>query len=1038
MPMLKFDDEKQYQQALEQALIKEFGWIPYKIPNKLGPDTPILRNVFLSAIKKIDTNKPILSELKKKYRISDDELDEILYSSFVEALKYDQFKFINEIMLSGKFKIKINGETYYTSIIWLDKEEQANNSFHFAREMSVQYKKNNARLDFLFFINGVPVVNLETKIARQQNNGTKIIDWTNAFDQIINYKKFLPFLYKMVLIGVAATQIRKDNHSPVYFSPLNLSHEHQKLSRIEKRKLVYKWHKHLILPDIDPKEEYMYSKELPEILQFLGFLHPAVLWDLFRDYIFVYHQGEHDNSQTKIIIPYYMQYRAVSKTINAMKSDTRNGVIWHWQGTGKTYTMAWIMKKAVSREKLVDKAWLEVDRRALERQAQKELYEVLGSSMTIINRAEDMKKFMVEDTHYYAVSTIHKASNIIEDICSDIKNSHNKWLILVDEAHRTQKGKMANKIRSCIKNAYFFAFTGTPDIWDNRRGTNVLFGEVIDRFFIDESTKEGFVLEIEYRPALPEYHIETETIEKVMNRLENELESITDPDILDSISEREIKKIIRQNKNVHQLIVEHLLNAFIEFYNQGLKGMLTVYSREAAVEFCQLINQKVKEMKEKGIAWQNIDDKELDKFCAVVITYKQNNDTNSIISHMNQAFEIWNVGNIDEYEKVILDKFVHSDHAPYLLVVVNKLTTGFDAPRLGVVFINNILTKHSLLQLIARTNRRYKDKKKGVVYDYVGVIKYLQKVFDDYNKNKNAKRKIKVFEQVNNEDIINEKISDLENILKQSYILQYVYENMSPNANMLEFISENEQQIENEIKSGTIKLYQLRNSISSLLGLIDNLSRDKISSNILQKYRRLKTVRDFLNTLITIRGKKEKELELIRNAINEAMEIKGIKELESIDISKIQHNSNSNVQFQEKIKSTLETLNDHIEKLLSKISINKQIKQQLQDFKQRIVLALQKIEQEPEIIKQIIEELKQLQLNINEKERRINQIEMHLNQFPNECYQEALDLIKQSHGTVSKRTIRDSVTKNCKQYLDNKQMQQIIELLIELKNVIEN
>lgn len=497
--------------------------------------------------------------------------------------------------------------------------------------------------------------------------------------------------------------------------------------------------------------------------------------DLIKNYIFLRIERE----EASKIICRYMQYEASNKIVkrvedNLSGKDNKNkGLIWHWQGSGKTFTMIFAANKLYHLEKLENPSiFFIVDRIELERQLTDEFNFLDIEKPEVISSASELKRILKYDDyrgkrgifitliHKFRpeeLSPIQKELEEISKIKESIMNRKNV-IVFIDEGHRTQHGLLASQMKSIFKNAFFFAFTGTP-ISKQGKDTYIEFSYppdefYLDKYFIADSIKDGFTVKIVYQPRLiEEAHLNKDMLEDFLN---SEFEEIPE-DIADKTKEKIGEKLnlinLRlEDQNRIELIAKDIAEHFKNNVDGKFKAMIVAASRLACSRYKVALDKFLPE-----------------DYSEIVMSYNIIEKKSEIADRVAEKIIKFGTKDIDDIKKDIVDKYKNEEY-PKILIVTDMLITGFDAPELGVMYLDKPLKEHRLLQAIARTNRPYKNlKEAGIIIDYVGVLSELKKAFKIYNE-KEIKNVLLDYESIEKEfkELIN-KISKMFEKLPKNY-----------------------------------------------------------------------------------------------------------------------------------------------------------------------------------------------------------------------------------------------------------------------------
>jgi len=586
-----------------------------------------------------------------------------------------------------------------------DYDTLENNEFVVSRQVIHEGGKDRIRNDILLYINGIPLVNIECKDPASLTE-----DWHKAYAQIREYKKIVPELYKYVQMGMAAEQIVK-------FFP------------------IVPW-----LDEVKTDEWKIEGMEPHDAA--IAMLTPACLLDILRHFLFMRREmGE----ETKVIAR-YIQYRAANKMVdrvldNLAGKDTKNkGLIWHWQGSGKTLTMIFAANKLYHHPALDNPSiFFIVDRIDLEDQLYEEYTALSLTKPEVIGNIGELKRVLSADQgkgrRGIMITLIHKfrpeelsgLQKELENLPGENVTTRKNIVAFIDEGHRSQYGLMAAQMRQGIfKNGFFFALTGTP-VSKIGKDTYTEFsypadGELyLDKYFIRESIEDGFTVKIVYQPRLEKeagIHLDREMLRIF---LETELEEIPEgyrQPVEEGVKKRlNIIKVYLENPKRIAAIAQDIAAHFRENVDGKYKAMVVAVSRRAC-----------------GIYKQELDKLLPPEYSKIVMTYRDD-ERDTVIDTYKQGVMEANPGySTEEINDKTREEF-REEETPKILIVTDKLLTGFDAPILQTMYLDKPLREHRLLQAIARTNRPYKGiKKAGLILDYVGILRDFKKALEHYNE----------------------------------------------------------------------------------------------------------------------------------------------------------------------------------------------------------------------------------------------------------------------------------------------------------------
>jgi len=551
----------------------------------------------------------------------------------------------------------------------IDYDEPANNIFEVTEEYYLFNGQYANREDIVFLINGIPVLVIECK------NATKDEAIAIGIDQLRRYHNETPEFIVPQQIFTATESIGFS-----YGVTWNTI-----------RRNIFNW-----------KSEEIGNLEA-KVKSFCSIQH---VLDLLKKYILFAEQNEELN---KYILRQH-QTTAVEKVVErALDPVKTRGLIWHTQGSGKTYTMikaAELLFKAPKAEKPT--ILLMIDRNELEDQMMKNLSSVGVNNVEQAESINDLQKLLKRDYRGIIVSMVHKFRDMPADI-----NLRKNIYVLIDEAHRTTGGDLGNFLMAALPNATYIGFTGTPiDKTVYGRGTFKTFGiddmpkGYLHKYSISDSIEDGTTLPLFYGMAPNDLLVPKDILEKEFLELADAY-GVNDIEELNKILERAVntKNFLKGQQRVDK-VAEYVANHYKENVEPlGYKAFLVGVDRPACAMY----------------------KKALDKFLPIeysaVVYTGNNNDTVDLKAFHNDARK----------EKEIRKKFTKIDEQPKILIVTEKLLTGYDAPILYAMYLDKPMRDHTLLQAIARVNRPYENedrdmvKPHGFVLDFVGIFENLEK-----------------------------------------------------------------------------------------------------------------------------------------------------------------------------------------------------------------------------------------------------------------------------------------------------------------------
>lgn len=580
-------------------------------------------------------------------------------------------------------------------------DEIDKNEFLVVNQYWVRGPKETCRPDVVIFINGIPIVVIECKSPVAK--GTGIID---AQHQLTRYQKDIPDLFRTneILIGCNLFGARYG----AIEAPKDKYHEWkeqlgEKLPNMAEHPSV----KEMLKLGLIEKKDISKNPPMQEVL-IAAVLNKKNLLDILRNFIVF----DYDKESHRVIkkICRYQQFTAVNKIVKrVVEEPDKKGIIWHWQGSGKSLIMIFAAMKLRRERRLKNPTILIVtDRRKLDSQII-ENFQNCNFPNPVGARGMTHRELysLINASHGTTImTTIHKFRSRLEEPLSKDENI----IVMTDEAHRTQYGNFALNLRKALPKASFFAFTGTPLNKKDRntyRHFSPAHERYLDKYDMHQSKADGATVDVKYESRMASLQVVGASIDKLLKELFPEK------------SGKEIAEVKRRYARIDTILeaprrIERIAMDIVNHYNDkiapnGFKAMIVAASRNAADKYKKALDKLM------DPSWSTI-----------------------VMTVDNDGPQEWkdNYRRTSQEEEVITGKDVFQNPANPLrfIIVCDKLLTGFDAPIMQVMYFDQRLKEHGLLQAIARTNRPYPRKNYGLVVDYAGVGKELAQALAIFNK----------------------------------------------------------------------------------------------------------------------------------------------------------------------------------------------------------------------------------------------------------------------------------------------------------------
>ncbi len=569
--------------------------------------------------------------------------------------------------LRGEGSVFIPDENRERNVRLIDYDNIENNVYHVTDEWRHKSTVFSNRADVVFLINGIPVAICETKAAAKRDG------LAEGVEQVRRYHRETPEMMTTSQV-FEVTELLGFFYAPTW----NTS-----------RKSLFNW-KDEVEGDYECKVKAFFDRER--------------FTRLLRDYIIFLSK---DDELSKIILRQH-QTRAVEKVIERVHEPTkRRGLVWHTQGSGKTLTMITIASKLLREARGTEKptVLMLVDRNELEAQLFKNISSYGITNLEIAQSKADLQRILSSDYRGLVVSMIHK----FDDVPANI-NPRDGVVILVDEAHRTTGGNLGNYLMGALPNATYIGFTGTPiDNLAHGKGTFKVFGAddpqgYLDKYSIAESIEDGTTVRLNYALAHSDLLVDRKTLEEGFLKVA-EAEGVSDIEELNAILDRavELKEMMKSEVRIDR-IAQQVARHFRENVEpMGFKAFLVGVDREA----CALYK------------------KALDKYLPPEYSQPVYSPSHNDRPELKEFYLT------PDDEKRVRKEFAQKGTLPKILIVTEKLLTGYDAPVLYCMYLDKPMRDHVLLQAIARVNRPYEDesglvKPYGFVLDFVGIFEKLE------------------------------------------------------------------------------------------------------------------------------------------------------------------------------------------------------------------------------------------------------------------------------------------------------------------------
>jgi type I restriction enzyme R subunit len=606
-----------------------------------------------------------------------DRVDEILpkIRSTILSAGIEGLLAANERMttlLRGDSTIKFVGSDEYVPMMFIDFEDLSNNTFVVSDEVIFGTTGNVRRFDLVLWVNGIPLVVIETKTPVKSS-----ISWLNAARDIAN-------VYEVERPSFFAANV------------LNVGTEGKELHYGSVGQPAESW---LLWGSTEDPYNLEGFARLQRSVDLL--LTPERVLSILQNFTLF----EQVPGGVRKLIPRYPQVEAAEAIVARVLAGGQKGLIWHYQGTGKSLLMAFAALMLLNNDAVGGPTVVVVlDRLDLIEQIERQFRTAgLPRVTTAINK-DDLRTILREDRRGIVLTTIFRFEGAGE------LNTRDNIIVFVDEAHRTQEGTLADDMRTALPNARFFGLTGTP-ISDKERNTFKLFGDpsdpgyVMNTYSMERSIVDGASVPVHVETRLVDFHLNRDALDEAFAQMADEEELTEEEREFLSSKAAHVKTILLNPERIKAVCKDILDHFEAKIAPTGMKAQVVAFDRELVVAY----NTELKRLiVERGLPHE----------IAVVMT----------VGTTKEEPVAWAQFALDRAQEAhVKARFNDPGDDLDFLIVTSKLLTGFDSPIEQVQYLDKPLRRHTLFQAITRTNRRYthpvtgQDKTHGLIVDYIGL-----------------------------------------------------------------------------------------------------------------------------------------------------------------------------------------------------------------------------------------------------------------------------------------------------------------------------
>lgn len=661
----------------------------------------------------------------------DNLISHICSPALNEGLRHANEKIYNHLMYGIPVTEFVDGKKVSPTIQLVDWQNLENNVFHFTEEYAVTRANglDSRRPDIVCFVNGLPLVVIEAK--RPDGNAQKGPTVLEGISQSLRNQRpdEVPhlFAYAQLLLSINGSEGRYGTvETPEKFwaawreEDINdaemLALKNQKRTDAQINQLFahrhprdLAWYQNLLAGG-----ELMLSGQDRLLISLLS---RQRLFDMVR-YFTIF------DKKIGKIVGRYQQVFGIKRLIERIQQrgndgSREGGVIWHTTGSGKSFTMVFLSKTLILNDALKQcRVIVVTDRVDLEDQLAKtfasggELSTKKDRESAMATSGKRLAQQIGRGNERIVFTLIQKFNSATK--LKECYNPSSDIIVLIDEGHRSQGGENSIRMEQALPKAAFVAFTGTPLLKDDK--TTNKFGPIVHAYTMQRAVEDKTVTPLLYEERVPELDVNERAIDAWFDRITDGLSDEQKTDLKKKFGKR--GQVYGADDRI-RLIAYDIAHHFDKNITEGLKGQLCCDSKAAAIKYKRFLD-------EIGLFES-----------AVVMSAPDTREGNTSVDEatMPEVTKWWkdNVGGGDEknYTQHLVERF-ENDPKLKLLIVVDKLLTGFDEPQNTVLYIDKPLKGHNLIQAIARVNRLHPDKSFGYLIDYRGILAELDTTIKDY------------------------------------------------------------------------------------------------------------------------------------------------------------------------------------------------------------------------------------------------------------------------------------------------------------------
>lgn len=567
--------------------------------------------------------------------------------------------------MTGEKTMPFGENNRHVPVKLVDFEDLTRNDYVVTNQFRIHHRETKIP-DVVLMINGIPVVVGEAKTPIRPS-----VTWLDGAHEVHSiYENAVPQLFVPNILSFA-TEGRE-----LFYGAIRCPLEFWAPWRVEDAQLT----RAVGLSGV--------GAELTDLLS------PERLLDIMRNFSLF---TTNKKKQRIKVIPRFQQYEGANKIVQrVIEGKVKKGLIWHFQGSGKSLLMVFAAQKLRRAAQLKSPTVIVlVDRTDLDTQISGTFNAADVANVESTESIKELQQMLERDTRKIIISMIHKFRDAKPNM-----NERENIIVLVDEAHRTQEGDLGRQMRAALPNAFLFGLTGTPV---NKADKNTFWafgaeedkGGYMSRYTFHDSIRDEATLPLHFEPRLVDVHVDKEALDKAFKDFKDSA-ALTDEEA-DALNQKSAKMsaFLKSPERVEKIVEDIAIHFMDKVEPHGFKAMIVTPDRYACVQYKEELDKHFDEAASK-----------------VVISTSANDDY--------EFKQKWGVDK-SQQEKLV-DEFNDAKSELKFIIVTAKLLTGFDAPICQTMYLDKSIKDHTLLQAICRTNRLYPNKTFGCIVDYFGVF----------------------------------------------------------------------------------------------------------------------------------------------------------------------------------------------------------------------------------------------------------------------------------------------------------------------------